>query len=335
MADVDLTGKVTLLDLAQETQPGGGRFVDVAKILTKVVPPFQDAHWEPGNQTGGHLFGRDAYLPNGGFRAINNGIDATAGRTDQETEPISLYQDRAIVDEELIALADAAKPGGGVEFRARKDDAHLRGGGVWLGDKFLYGARAVATPRDIDGFATRRPAYSGANCLNCGDASENAVTSAYLINWGPDKTAFLYPPMHQLQMVEEKDMGKQLTTGANSKQFWAYVTEFYFRFGIMVMDERYLQRLANIGTTTANKIDIDKLIELYHNMDEAPGGAEGAILYVGKTGYMQLEQEVKNLGEHVLKWVSLDNKADVMMFKGNVPVKKWSSIKDTEAVLAS
>ena len=333
MADVDLTGKVTLLDLAQETQPGGGRFVDVAKILTKAVPPFQDAHWEPGNQTGGHLFGRDAYLPNGSMRAINNGIDSTRGATDQITEPISLYQDRAIVDEELIALADAAKPGGGVEFRARKDDAHLRGGGVWLGDKFLYGARAVATPRDIDGFSTRRPTIAAGNIANCGDAEANIVTSAYLINWGPDKASFLYPPMHQLQMVEEKDMGKQLTTGVNSKQFWAYVTEFYFRFGIMVMDERYLQRLCNIGTTTANHIDVDKLIELYHNMDDAPGGAEGAILYVGKTGYMQLEQECKNLGDHILKWVTINNKADVMMFKGSVPVKKWSSIKDTEAVV--
>ena len=98
MADVDLAGKVTLLDLAQETQSGGGRFVDVAKILTKMVPPFQDAHWEPGNQTGGHLFGRDAYLPNGEMRAVNNGIGSTSGKTDQETEPISLYQDRGTVD---------------------------------------------------------------------------------------------------------------------------------------------------------------------------------------------------------------------------------------------
>jgi len=333
MADVDLAGKVTLLDLAQETLPGGGRFVDVAKILTKVVPPFQDAHWESGNQTGGHLFGRDAYLPNGAMRAINDGIDATSGKTEQVTEPISLYQDRGIVDEELVRLADAAKPGGGVEFRARKDDQHLRGGGVWLGDKFLYGVRAVATPRDIDGFATRRATIAGGNIADCGDATGSKVTSAYLINWGPDKAAFLYPPMHQLKMVEEVDMDKQLVTGANGKQFWAYITEFYFRFGIMVMDERYYQRLANIGTGASNKIDIDMLIELYHNMDDAPGGAEGATLYVGKTGYMQLEQECKNLGDHILKWVTIDNKADVLMFKGNVPVKKWSSIKDTEEVV--
>ena len=334
MADVDLAGKVTLLDLAQETLPGGGRFVDVAKILTKVVPPFQDAHWEEGNQTGGNLFGRDVYLPNGDMRSINDGIDATRGATDQITEPISLYEDRNIVDQELVNLADQARPGGGVEFRARKDDQHIRGGGVWLGDKFLYGARAVATPNYINGFATRRATIAGGNIANCGDATGSSVTSAYLINWGPGKVSFLYPPGHKTQIVTEEDLGKKLVTGANSKELLAFVTEFYLRFGIQVEDERYYQRLCNIGTTTANKIDVDKLIELYHNMDDAPEGAEGSILYVGKTGYMQLEQEAKNLGEHILRWVKLDSGASVLYFKGNIPVKKWTSIKDTEEVVA-
>lgn len=332
-ADVDLGGKVTLLDLANETLPGGGRYVDVAKILSKNLPVFADAHWEEANQSTGHIYGRDAALPNGDMRAINDGIDATAGRTDQLTEPISLYEDRGIVDQELVVLAEKARPGGGAEFRARKDDQHIRGGAVWLGDKILYGERVVATPNYINGFAARRDDASGDNIADCGDATGSSVTSAYLINWGPDKVAFLYPAGGKTEIVKEEDMGRQLVDGANSKQLWAYVTEFYYRFGILINDERYFQRLANIGTTTANKIDIDKLIELYHNMDDAPGGADGAILYVGKTGYMQLEQEVKNLGEHLLRWVKLDSGASVLMFKGNVPVHKWTSIKDTEEVV--
>jgi|GEM_PF-3599846 len=334
MADVDLGGKVTLLDLANETLPGGGRYVDVAKILSKNLPIFADAHWEEANQSTGHIYGRDAALPNGDMRSINDGIDATAGRTDQLTEPISLYEDRGIVDQELVVLAAKARPGGGAEFRARKDDQHIRGGAVWLGDKILYGERTVAHPNYINGFTGRRATIAGGNIANCGDATGSSVTSAYLINWGPDKVAFLYPAGGKSEIIKEEDMGRQLVDGANSKQLWAYVTEFYYRFGILINDERFFQRLCNIGTTTANKIDIDKLIELYHNMDDAPGGAEGAILYVGKTGYMQLEQEVKNLGEHLLRWVKLDSGASVLMFKGNVPVRKWTSIKDTEEVVA-
>jgi len=334
MADVDLGGKVTLLDLANETLPGGTRFVEKAKILSKVLPVFADAHWEEANQSSGHIYGRDAALPNGDMRSINDGIDATAGRTDQLTEPISLYEDRGVIDQELVLMAEKARPGGGMEFRSRKDDQHIRGGAVWLGDLILYGERTVAHANYINGFATRRPTIATGDIADCGDATGSSVTSAYLINWGPDKVAFLYPAGGKTEILKEEDLGRKLVTGANSKELLAYVTEFYYRFGLLINDERYYQRLANIGTTTANKIDIDKLIELYHNMDDAPGGAEGAILYVGKTGFMQLEQEAKNVGEHILRWVKLDSGGSVLMFKGNVPVHKWNSIKDTEEVVA-
>jgi hypothetical protein len=328
-ADVDLAGKVTLLDLAQETLPGGERFVQVAKILTKAVPPFQDAHWEEANQFTGDIFGRDAYLPNGEMRSINNGIDATSGKTDQLTEPISLYEDRGIVDQELVLIAEKAKPGGGVEFRARKDDQHIRGGANWLGDKMLYAERAVATPNHINGFATRRATIAGGNISNNGDASSNAVTSAYLLGWGPEKVCYLYPPGGKTNLVKEEDIGKQLVIGANSKQLLAYVTEFYYRYGIRVFDEAYLQRLCNIGTGAANHIDINKLIELWHNLPDP----DGSVLYVGKTGLIQLEQEAKTAGEHILRWVKLDSGGSVLMFKGITPVRKWLSIKDTEAVV--
>jgi len=332
-ADVDLAGKVTLLDLAQETLPGGERFVEVAQILSnnKRTPVFADAHWEEANQATGDIFGRDAYLPNGDMRSINNGIDATSGKTDQLTEPVSLYEDRSIVDQELVAIAEKAKPGGGLAFRARKDDAHIRGGAVWIGDKMLYAVRAVANPNYIDGFATRRATIAGGNIANNGDASAGAVTSAYLIGWGAEKCALLFPAAGKTEIVKEEDIGKQLVTGANSKQLLAYVTEFYFRWGIRIMDEAYYQRLCNIGTTTANPIDIDKLIELYHNMPDTAG----AVLYVNKTGLIQLEQQAKDLGdEHILRWVRLDSGGSVLMFKGDVPVHRWDSIKNTEAVVA-
>jgi hypothetical protein len=332
-ADVDLAGKVTLLDLAQETLPGGERFLEIAQILTKAkrVPVFQDAHWEEALMATGDMFGREAYLPNGDYRAINDGLDATSGKTDQLTEPVSLYEDRGIVDCELVRIADKAKPGGGLEFRARKDNAHLRGGAIWLGDKMLYGSRSVATPLGIDGLMSRR-AKLGDNCIDNGDASAGAVTSALLAGWGADKVCFLYPAAGKTEMVTEEDGGKQLVIGANSKQLWAYVTEFYFRYGMRLMDEAYLQRLANIGTGTANPIDIDKLIALYHNLPDT----EGAVLYVNKTGFIQLEQQAKDIGdEFILRWVRLDTGGSVLMFKGDVPVHRWDSIKNTEAVVTA
>jgi hypothetical protein len=235
------------------------------------------------------------------------------------------------VDQELVAIAEKAKPGGGLAFRARKDDAHIRGGAIWIGDKMLYAVRAVANPNYIDGFTTRRATIAGGNIADNGDATGGSVTSAYLIAWGAEKCCLLFPAAGKTEIVKEEDIGKQLVTGANSKQLLAYVTEFYFRWGIRIMDEAYYQRLCNIGTTTANPIDIDKLIELYHNMPDTAG----AVLYVNKTGLIQLEQQAKDLGdEHILRWVRLDSGGSVLMFKGDVPVHRWDSIKNTEAVVA-
>lgn len=328
-ADVDLAGKVTLLDLAQETLPGGQRFLEIAQILTRAtrVPVFKDAHWEEALMATGDMFGREAHLPNGDYRAINDGIDATSGKTDQLTEPVSLYEDRGIVDCELVRIAEKAKPGGGLEFRARKDDAHLRGGAIWLGDKMLYGSRSVATPLGIDGMISRR-AKLGANCIDNGGTAGGSLMSALLVGWGAEKFSFLYPAAGKTELVTEEDGGKQLVLGANSKQLWAYVTEFYFRYGMREMDPAYLQRLANIGIGTAYPIDIDKLIEMYHNLPDS----QGAVLYVRKEGFIQLEQQAKDIGdEHILRWVKLDSGGSVLMFKGDVPVHRWDSLRNNEA----
>ncbi|MBA7665184.1 hypothetical protein ES703_73253 [subsurface metagenome] len=72
MADVDLGSVVTLLDLAQETR--NGVFIERAKILTKELPIFKDAHWEEGLLEAAHTFGRDAALTHGDYRDINDGI---------------------------------------------------------------------------------------------------------------------------------------------------------------------------------------------------------------------------------------------------------------------
>jgi len=321
MADVDLANVVTLLDLAQETKDG--QFIDRAKILSKKLPVFQDAHWEESLMAAAHVFGRDAALAQGDYRDINDGISSTAGKSDQVVEPIALYQDRGVVDEELVRLAAPNQ----LKFRGRKDDEHIRGGANWLGDKFLYGSRA-ANVNGVDGFMTRYNLLADANVKGCGNADAGAVTSLLMIGWGPDKCFFAYPKGGVEKFLKTQDEGRNLVTGANSKEFWAYVTEFYFRWGICIFNEDYIQRLCNIGTTVADHVDIDLMIRLANNMPDT----ENAVVYCNKLVYTQLEVAAKNAGDHILHWVKIDDKAYVLYFKG-MPVRKWDSIKNTETVV--
>lgn len=320
MAD-DLGAHVSLLDLANETHERG--FIDVAKILTHKLPVFGDAHMSEGNMLAADKFGRDAELAQGEVRDINDGIDATKGSTDQITERITLYQSRNVIDEEIVRLSPSP-----LEFRYRKDNSHVRGNANDLGDKFLYDKQSVAHPNYIDGFQPRYNTLSLENVYDNGDASGGAVTSAYIFGWGAEKVSFLYPRNGKTQIVERKDMGLQLITGKNSKQLWAWVTEFYFRYGLKIMDNRYVQRIANIGTSTANHIDIDLLIEARNNLPDT----EGAVMYVNAKVYTQMCIEAKNKGEHLLRWIKIDGKPDVLAFQ-EMPIRKWDSIKNTEAVV--
>jgi len=328
MATIDLANLITLLDLAQETK--NGQFIDRAQILTNKLPIFKDAHWEESLAEAAHTFGRDAALAHGDFRDINDGIDSTAGKADQVVEPIALYQDRGAIDEELVRLAHPNE----LRFRERKDNEHVRGGANWLGDKFLYGNRATNV-NGVDGFQVRynsltvAPVNSSINVLTCGSAAANAVTSIYIIGWGPGKAFLIYPKGGVEKFLRAQDEGRHLVTGANSKQLWAYITEFYFRWGIGVFDEEYVQRLANIGTTGANPVDIQKLVQLANNMPDT----ENAVVYCNKLVYSQLENAAMVAGNaHILNWVKIDDKAYVLYFKG-MPVRKWDSIKNTEAVI--
>lgn len=323
MGEVDLTAHVTLLDLAQETM--NKKFIDVAKVLTKKVPIFQDAHWEEANMKAAHRFGRDVALASGGMRAINDGIDASKGEVGQFEEPVGLYEDRSEIDEELVRLAPNP-----LEFRYRKDNQHIGGAANWLGQQFLYAVRNAANPNGITGFEDRYDALSLDNVHDNGDASADAVTSAYIINWGPEKVSFLYPRNGKVDadIIERKDMGLQLLPGANSKNLWKWVTEFYFRYGIYVMDDKYLQRIANIGTAAANNFDVDKGIDALSEMEDT----EGAVMYVNKKVYAQLSKAAKNMGDHIVHWLKYNDIGWVLMFQ-DIPVRKWPSIKLTEAVV--
>jgi len=322
-----MAGELTIQDLAEETKDK--RFIKVAKVLTKKIPPLEDAIFVEGFDLTSHTFGQDAALPSGDFRAINDGIDASKGATKQIVEPIGLYEDRSQVDRYLTKIAPNP-----LEFRARRDDQHLRGGAVKLGTAFLTGDRA-STPKGVTGFQPRRAALgltapSGQPIIWDNGDTGDSDTSIWLVQWGEDGVFFTYPKNSKTAGIEEEDLGLQLVAGANTKDMVAYVTEFTYNYGICVANPRSLVRVCNIGTDGENGVDIDVLIKAILNMRDQ---GEGAVIYLNTTSYAQFEIAAKNMGEHVLRWIKV-NDTWVQMFK-NAKVKIWESIPDTETTVAA
>ena len=94
------------------------------------------------------------------------------------------------------------------------------------------------------------------------------------------------------------------------------------------MEDKFVQRIANIGTGASNNFDVDLGIDALSEMEET----EGAVMYVNKKVYAQLSKAAKNMGEHIIHWLKFDDIGWVLMFQ-DIPVRKWPSIKNTEAVV--
>jgi len=319
-----IADQLTLVELAKRTN--NKKMLAIAEVLDKKVPMLRDAVWVEANQLTGHVINQRTYLPTGSFRQVNKGVPKSASQTKQITESIGLIEDRSEVDEYLIDLAPNPK-----EFRYDEDIAHVEGLAQTMGDAVLYKSLA-AEPLAFDGFQVRYNALSKANVWDCGDATGDSVTSAYLMQWGKRKVHFVYPRNAMNDFIKMIDLGKMLVEdGVDSGyKFVAFVTQFKFNMGIAVWDDRCIQRIANIGTTTANHFDIDLGIKA---LNEMPNEGQGAVMYVNSTVKSQLEIAAKNGADSILRWVKVDGIGDVLYFK-NAPIRVHEKIKNTEAVVS-
>jgi hypothetical protein len=276
MATIDVSAQLTFVELAKRTD--NKKLLTIAEILDKRNDLFQDAVWREGNQLTGHKHTQRAALATGTWRDINAGVSPTASQTQQITEPIGLLEARSEVDEELVRISPNPK-----QFRYEEDIAHVEGLGQTAVTAFLYGNLAVA-PSGIQGIATRYNLLANANVWGAGGTTGTAV---YFIQWGNDAVHLIYPRGGANRMVEMNDKGLELITTTAPARFYAWVTQFIFHMGIVVRDDRCVQRVCNIEPTgAANIFNEDLCIQALNAM---PYEGKGAIMYCNKTVKSQLE----------------------------------------------
>jgi hypothetical protein len=321
MARGDLTTRLTLVELAKRTN--NKQLLEIAEVLSETLPVVENAPWYEANQKVSHLHNRRAAIPEGTWRAVNEGIGSTSSQTEQYVEPIGLLEARSEIDEYEVSIAPNPK-----QFMNQENLAFIEGMSQQIEDAFFYGSRA-STPNGIDGLVTRYSDLSLENVYDCGDSTGSSVTSAYIVQWGPKGVYLVYPRGSKTAGVQAKYLGKMLVTdGGGSNQFLAHVTQFKFNLGIVIRDNRSVQRIANIGTTTANHFDEDLAIKALNRM---PRKAKGAVIYVGPTVKDQLDIYAKDKTNVHYTIENVFGK-EVTFFRG-VPVKKCDAIKDTESVV--
>jgi hypothetical protein len=334
MAVHAIGGFYTLLDLLRVMDPGNGQLLLVAETLARRNPIVREAPIFEANQALTHIGSRQSSLPTVQKRALNDGVPKSAHKEIPVTAPMSLFETMSQVDEEILRLAGGNASG----IRQRKDMAFVEAMAQSVADEIFFGSVAD----DVLGFNGLTTMFNSTTVYPNGDDSwfynvlsaggAGSCTSVWIAEWGPEKAHLIYPKNTQ-GGIEITDLGKQLVDGTTTGEFVAYVTQFKWRTGLYVQDERCVQRLANIERTgAANLWNDDDMIDLLNRLPEM-GENPNTRIYCNRAIRTQMDIRLKDKNN-----VNYTATADpfgipVMRFRG-VPVQVCDALNSAESDVA-
>lgn len=336
MTTRDIGGVYTLLDVLKYMDPSNSRLLFVAEVLSRKNPIVKEAPMMEANQALTHIGTRDTALPTVQKRAINDGVPYSAHKEMQITAPMSLFETLSKVDEEILRLAGANAAG----VRQRKDAKFIEAMSQSVADEIFYGSLAD-DDLGFNGFTTLFNSLSTYpnndsswyyNVINAG-GSGGDTTSIWVVEWGADKCHLIYPKGTQ-GGIEINDLGKQLISGYTaSTQYIAYVTQFKWRCGLFVADERCVQRVANIEPDgTSNIFSDDDLITMINRLPDM-GENSMTRIYCNRSIRTQMDIRVKDKN-NVNYYADKDAFGKPVMYFRGIPVQVCDALVETETAAA-
>jgi len=344
MADTTnaLRNQLTLVELAKRTL--SGQHLTIAEVLAETNEMLTDAVWIESNQPTSHITTKRVSLPTGTWRKINAGVYREASTTLQIVETIGLLEAYSVVDKFLVDIAPNPR-----EFRSSEDLAFVEGLSQTLADAlFRDNANTIpgnmsAYPERFNGFVIRYNSINAAGNVQNegGTAAAGDTTSVWVIQWSPSMVHMIYPKGSKMG-ISVRDLGEQtvqtglMTSGTDIStvsssgtisEFQAYRTHFKVNCGLVVRDDRCVQRLANIdnlGDTAP--LDEDNLIVM---LNKLPYQGKNAVIYCNNDTKTQLDIAAKDSGNLAVASVEDVWGKPVTVFRG-VPVRRVDAITNTE-----
>lgn len=238
-----------LVDWARRADPDGSIAI-IAEMLSQCNEVMKDMIWQEGNLPLGHKTTVRVGLPQGVWRAANQGVPSSKSLTAQFQDSIGELQDYSIVDKSIAVLN-----GNVAKFRYSEDMAHVEGLSQQVASALFYSNEAT-NPTQFTGFAPRYNTVSTStakNAVNVIDAGGTGSSnlSIWLVGWGDHTTFGIFPKGSQAGLIYEDKGDVVPAYDSNGNRFEAYTSMFQFKLGLCVKDWRYNVRIANIDTTTA------------------------------------------------------------------------------------
>ena len=338
-----------LVDWARRADPDGSIAI-IAEMLSQCNEVMKDMIWQEGNLPNGHKTTIRVGLPQGVWRAANQGVASSVSKTAQFTDSIGELVDYSYVDKSIAELN-----GNVAKYRYSEDMSHIEGLSQQVASALFYSNEAT-TPTAFTGFSPRyntitvATAKNAVNVLNAGGTA-SANLSIWLVGWGDHTTFGIFPKGSQAGLVYE-DKGDVVPVYDNGLRFEAYTSYFKWKIGLCVKDWRFNVRICNVDTTSAG-LQGTSPPDLYTLMmravvklptasrrlsgiteSDAPGDPVTGInpvWYVNRTGREYLD--IQAVRDRNVLISSKDYAGDPVVMFRDVPIRVVDALTNTETAL--
>lgn len=319
----------TLADVAGRMSLDGRIDPQIVEILNETNEVLDDMTVVEANGFTEHKTTVRSGLPTGTWRKLNYGVQPEKSRTVQVKDSMGMLETYAEVDK---ALADLN--GNSASWRLSEDRAFIEGMNQNMARTLFYGDSSL-DPERFMGLSPRFNSLSAENSQNIvnagGTGSDNA--SVWLVVWGPNTLHTIYPKGSSAGL-QQRDLGEDTLTDANSGRYQGYRTHYKWDIGLTLRDWRYVVRVANIdvsdltktGSTGADLIDLmTQALELIPN----PGMGRAAFYMPRKIRSFLRRQITNKVAASTLTMDEVSGKK-VVAFDG-IPCRRTDALLLTEA----
>lgn len=296
---VAVLGYDTIMDVVNEytSLDAKGQYIYAAKILSRKCPLMQRLPMVASNQIMSNIGTRESYLPTPGTRRFNEYISPTTSHSTPFADPIAMVEDYSKVDWNLWKIQNDPNT-----WRQQKDARKIEALTQKMESLMLYGSIAT-DPGAFNGLCTRFNSLTYSpngdttwpyNVVSAG-GSGGDTTSVLVLQLGPGMVFGIYPKNLPGGLnIQDKGQITDMLTDTTVKYMEVLMTHFQWFAGLVVEDERCVQRYTNIEVTgTSNIFDEDALIGCINNLPDR-GAHPGTVILAGRKICNQLDIRAKD-----------------------------------------
>lgn len=273
MATVTQKSELTLVELAKRLDPKGV-VAEIAEVLEEENEILDDLKYIEANDVTQHTSTIRKLLPSGSFPGIGGYVAPEVSNARQIVEKIGMLEAYSQVPVKLVKLSsDPART------RKDEDKAFLQGLAITMAETFIYGKPSEAGA--FTGLAERYNSLSKENVADGGGAEADSKTSIWIVQHDLSLFHAVYPRGSKIGLAVD-DLGESTDVNSDGEMRQVYRSHFTWDMGIVVRDERAVQRIANIIVTdsSASFSAFDDL--MIRALRRMPKRGKGAVIYANR-----------------------------------------------------